>query len=387
MLRRLTYRIAAPILWLGAACAPAGCSKSEAPAPDPGREVTMSFRIASRAPGSRAQEIVGTEQGAEAENRIDIDRARFLLFTQGGALLQELRPVLQEGAPDFASYTVTATIREPYFDYAAEEGRVRFRIMVLANWPDEALAAVAGRTTEAAIEAAKAAWRMPDAWMPAADGPWIPMYGLKEFEVSTDELRRSDPSAPLQLGGADGGIHLLRALARLEVIDKISSKNEAGYPRVSAVRLLAGSYNRNALLVPAAFSDGEQVTAPTLQTPADASGADRAFIKTTYTADQTLNPSGTPNAFAFDGWTTYLPEMRFTAVPALQFTVENAPGIEPATVTYSIAMPNADGVWDGQFLRNHIYRLEVTGAGTDPNMRYTYTICPWDERSTDISFE
>ncbi|WP_297932156.1 hypothetical protein [uncultured Alistipes sp.] len=377
MLRRLTYRIAAPILWLGAACAPAGCSKSEAPAPDPGREVTMSFRIASRAPGSRAQEIVGTEQGAEAENRIDIDRARFLLFTQGGALLQELRPVLQEGAPDFASYTVTATIREPYFDYAAEEGRVRFRIMVLANWPDEALAAVAGRTTEAAIEAAKAAWRMPDAWMPAADGPWIPMYGLKEFEVSTDELRRSDPSAPLQLGGADGGIHLLRALARLEVIDAIADRGSDGATHLTSAAMVAGSYPAEALLVPASFRNGVQVTAPTLPANPQAGGA-RPFGKDAWTTEGTTR----------ERWTTYLPEMKFHDRPTLRIEAMLSADYGGGTRTYKIPIPDADGIWGGELLRNHVYRLEVRSVSHDAELEFSYTLCPWEERrSSEITFD
>lgn len=383
MLSRLTYRIAATVAWLAVASAPVGCSKSEAPAPAPAREITMSFRIATQAPRTRV-EIVGTEQGDAAENWIDIDRARFLLFTQGGTLLQQLAPSLDERADDLSTYTVSATIREPYFDYAAENGSVRFGIMVLANWPQEALDAVAGCTTVAEVEAAKASWTMADDWMPAPPltgpdgGSGIPMYGLADFAVTTDDLRKSDENNPTPLAGQ---IDLLRALAKLEVIDAIESKNAGGYPRIQSVTLLAGGYVGEALLVPDAFANGKQVTAPTL--PADPStGGERTFGKGIW-ADGTVTR---------DSWTTYLPEMRFTKNNALRIVVENDPASvidddTPATFSYTLAIPDAEGIWDGQFLRNHIYRLEVLTASTDLEMKYTYTICPWNERSTDITFE
>lgn len=393
MLRKLTYRIAAATAWLGLALAPAGCSKSDAPAPDEGREVTLSFRIATQLPPTRA-EIVATEEGLADENWVDVDDARFLLFTQGGALLQELRPTLDQEAADYATYTVKATIREPYFDYAVDNGSVRFRIMVLANWPQEALNAIAGCTTESEIEAKAATWTMPSAaWMPEAGTRGIPMYGLKEFTVTTDALRQSDENSPADLTSE---INLLRALAKLEVIDNIQTKNDAGYPRIQSVTLLQGSYYTLARLIPDGFRDGVQVTAPTLPAAHVPATADRALAERNYTTGQTP-AGGTARDYTFKGWTTYLPEMQFNTNDALQVVVENDPAYVgktgtdgakiPATYTVTIPMPDADGVWDGQFLRNHIYRLEVVSAGSNMTMQYTYTICPWIERSTDITFE
>lgn len=393
MLRKLTYRIAAATAWLGLALAPAGCSKSDAPAPDEGREVTLSFRIATQLPPTRA-EIVATEEGLADENWVNIPDARFLLFTRGGVLLQELRPTLDEQAADYATYTVKATIREPYFDYAVDNGSVRFRIMVLANWPAAALNAIAGCTTESEIEAkaaeTSAMWTMPDEnWMPKADDSGIPMYGLKEFTVTTDALRQSDENSP---AGLTDEINLLRALAKLEVIDNIQTKNGAGYPRIQSVTLLGGGYYTLARLIPDGFRDSEQVTAPTLPAAPVLATADRALAERNYTTEQT--PGG---AYTFKGWTTYLPEMQFNTNNALRVVVENDPDYVgktgtngatiPATYTATILMPDADGMWDGCFLRNHIYRLEVVSAGTDMKMQYTYTICPWIERSTDITFD
>lgn len=377
MLNRLTYRIAATVAWLAVASAPVGCSKSEAPEPAPAREITMSFRIATQAPRTRV-EIVGQEPGDAAENWIDLRGARFLLFTRGGVLLQELEPVVDPPADDYSTYEVRATLREPYFDAAAENGRVSFGIMVLANWPAEALAAIAGRTTVAQIEAAKASWTMAGDWMPATEpGRGIPMYGLKEFTVAAEALRRSSEDAPVQLSGADGEIYLLRALARLEVVDAIESKNDEGYPRIASVELLGGNYESRALLIPEAFVNAVQVTKPTL--PADAAPGKeaRSFAKTTLVSE-------TP---ARDVWIAYLPEMRLPTAEALRIVVENAPGSTPETFAYTIALPDAEGIWDGQFLRNHIYGLRVLTAGTDVEMEYTYTICPWNERSTSITFD
>lgn len=379
MLSRLTYRIAATVAWLAVASAPVGCSKSEAPAPAPAREITMSFRIATQAPRTRV-EIVGTEQGDAAENWIDIDRARFLLFTQGGTLLQRLAPSLDERADDLSTYTVSATIREPYFDYAAENGSVRFRIMVLANWPQEALDAVAGCTTVAEVEAARASWTMADDWMPAPPlagpdgGSGIPMYGLADFAVTTDDLRKSDENNPTPLAGQ---IDLLRALAKLEVIDAIDDRGTDNGTRLTRVEMIRGGYVREALLVPDAFANGKQVTAPTL--PANPStGGERTFEKNLWT-------DGTATR---DRWTTYLPEMAFPGTEALRIEVEISADYGGGTQTYELPIPNAQNVWEGRFLRNHIYRLEVHSVSREVGLTFNYTVCPWDERqSGEITFD
>lgn len=385
MLRKLTYRIAAATAWLGLALAPAGCSKSDAPAPDEGREVTLSFRIATQLPPTRA-EIVATEEGLAAENWVDVDGARFLLFTQGGALLQELRPTLDQQAADYATYTVKATIREPYFDYAAENGSVRFRIMVLANWPAEALAAVAGCGSVGQIEAAAAAWTMPSAeWMPEAGTRGIPMYGLKEFAVTTDALRRSDENSP---AGLTGEINLLRALAKLEVIDAIIDRGTDNNTKLLSVEMMAQSYGDKAMLIPNGFRDSEQVTAPTLPAPFAWSTTDRTFSgEQTYTTQQEPT-GGTAGDYTFKGWTTYLPEMRFPATNALRIKVQVSADYGGGEKTYEIPVPNANNIWEGQFLRNHIYRLEVHSVSSDAELTFAYTVCPWQERQSDeITFD
>lgn len=421
--RRLAGRFAC-LVALTAALVPAGCvcENGECPPEPEGRQIVMSFRLLTHNAGSATRAtVIGQEDGTAAENWVDPKTIRFLLLTDGGVLLQDLSGDFQkaETVTDYSSYIVrNVTFREPYFDYAAVGGRVRFRIMVLANWPDNALKEIVDCRTQAEIEqiAATNSYALYDMntdmmkvapvtdfepLLPASDngnggkGLGIPMYGLKHFDVAQADLYDSTPEQPYDITGGDP-IHLLRALAKIEVIDAIESKNSDKYPKVTGAKLLKGYYRYNARLIPDNFVDGQQVRVASLNN-ADPNTAndDLDFIERNYAAidppvDQYPNDG---DAFRVDHtcFVAYLPEMPITAANVLQVTVENGPMTAlpagtPQKAEYYIPIPSP-AEWGNEVLRNHIYRIRVTGATTDLDMEYTYTICPWNEQSTEIEFK
>lgn len=399
MFTAIRYRVAVFFALLGGISL-AGCSGAdECEAPDC-PEVVMSFRIITCEPGASSRAaVIGEESGTAAENWIDPSSLRFLLLTDGGMLLRDLTPEQFAPTADYGAYTIrTVSFREPYFDHGAVGGRVRFRIMVLANWPDNALKALSRCRGQVEIETATAnsaaLYLLPADFsptLPTADAPGrgIPMYGLKTFDLSQKELFESTELDPVDLTNADA-FHLLRALSKLEIMDDIKPKDASGYPRVISATVLQNGYRRDARLIPDAFADGRQVTAASLPAGKAVSPAgDLRFALRSY--GDYVPPvvqypeTGDPAEIDYDCFTAYLPEMTITPNEVLRVVVENAPGSNPATATYTVAIPTS-AEWGTELLRNHIYRLNVTGAGTDLHMEYTYTICPWNTASGEVEF-
>lgn len=349
--------------------------------PEEGVEVTMTFRIATQnTPGTKA-DIIGTEVGSVAENWIDPETVKFLLFSSGGSFLQDITAVADSQRklePDndvFSRYIVSATFKEPYFVSGAVDGNVKFRIMVLANWPSAALDAVGKCNSVAEIEAVHASCVIADNFRPAYDvttdtGVGIPMYGIKEFTVSQQSLINSTEQAPVDLYNplADDikdNINMLRCLARIEVIDNISGKNEEGYPKIRSVNQL--NWNDSARLIPAGFENGVQVTAPSYP-------------------DSKILKSGDKELVSEDGNVTfmaYAPEMSMSELnngsKAFEIIVENsADEVSP----YIVTIPADNNKWGAYLLRNHIYRLSVNSVAS--TMSLTYTVCPWDIATVTI---
>ena len=141
--------------------------------------------------------------------------------------------------------------------------------------------------------------------------------------------------------------------------------------------MVAGSYPAEALLIPAQFRNGVQVMAPTLPANPQAGGA-RPFGKDSWTTEGTTR----------ERWTTYLPEMKFHDRPTLRIEATLSADYGGGTRTYEIPMPDADGIWGGALLRNHVYRLEVRSVSRDAELEFGYTLCPWEERrSSEITFD
>lgn len=350
-----------------------GCTSEE------GVEVTMTFRIATQNILGTKADIIGTEVGSVAENWIDPGTVKFLLFSSGGTFLRDITAVADsqrklEPANDvFSRYIVSATFTEPYFVSGAVDGNVKFRIMVLANWPSAALDAVEKCNSVAEIEAVRASCVIADNFRPSYDattdtGVGIPMYGIKEFTVLQQSLINSTEQAPVDLYNplADDikdNINMLRCLAKIEVIDNISGKNEQGYPKIRSVNQL--NWNDSARLIPDGFENGVQVTAPSYP-------------------DSKILKSGDKELVSEDGkFMAYAPEMSMSELTndsgAFEIIVENsADEVRP----YIVTIPADNNTWGAYLLRNHIYRLSVNSVASTISL--SYTVCPWDEATVTI---
>ena len=206
-----------------------GCiSDSESPCDvENVREVTMNFRLAIQREAAKKTRAVieGHEPGTAAENAVDLQSLKLLLLTQGGVILQDISDIAKKQndpeADNYSSYIIKATFKEPYFDYSALGGDVKFNIMVLANWPQDALKTVAEKLSALEIENAHPLYVMPaggQGLVPSVSedgsvGTGIPMYGFKDFTVSQSALLESTEAEPYDL---KDDINLLRSVAKLE---------------------------------------------------------------------------------------------------------------------------------------------------------------------------
>ncbi len=371
----ITRRILAVATVLGISLLLAGCIRDRldgCPLDVDSREITMTFRISTYGTAG-TKSVVGEDTGTVAENWIDPETVRFLLFTKGGGFLQDITAVAREqkqlDAADYSQYIVTATFKEPYFSAGAVDGNVEFQIMVLANWPAPALDGISGIRSVSGIEELRASYTMPEDFFPAYDpaadaGTGIPMYGLKGFKVSQQQLFESTELDPVELydpvaGDIRENINMLRCLAKVEVIDNIGDKDEDGYPCIETVSML----NRNnvALLIPGGFENGVQVTSPS------------------YPADPVLDSSAKTMSETDGAFTAYIPEISFKDLnggnKAFAVVVRNS-GSATDVTRYEVAIPAENNAWGAALLRNHIYRLSVNLSS---NIRLEYTVCPWDE--------
>lgn len=379
-----TMRLAT-LLLLSAASA--GCIYDNDLPYDPTRSaetVTMRFNIVTHdsRPSLRA---VGEEAALDIENRIAADDMKFLLFSAEGDLLQDISSIARTQNDDttYSAYTMQATFEEPYFTEGGADDTISFQIMVLANWPKNAVAQIGLLTNIDDILASAATYDMADDFWPTFDDKQsvgIPMYALRSFRVTRQQLRQSSANYPLVFEGSES-ITLLRAMAKFEIADKIEGKNDDGYPKVGSAVVLG--WNSRGMLIPNNFENGKQVTAPTYPAnPSPRSETDERYGRRMRQLDYA----------AHKGWTTYLPEMSLLSpTRSLSITIENyAEGGKPhytgekRTKTYTVAIPTGEE-WS-HMLRNHIYRIEVTSA--KGGFTFNYTICPWDSKSADdITFD
>lgn len=336
-------------------------------------EVSVIFKIAAQnTRGTRAGNVIGQETGTADENWIDMDGIRFLMFNGNGVFLQDLTAVADVSVDDetlWNQYTVRATFKDSYFSNPAfAGGNVPFKLMVLANWPEDALAVVDEDCSSAAvIEAAAVTFAMPESFFPELEGAGIPMYGLIDCSVPQASLAASTVDNYVDIGD----IYMLRSLAKVEVIDNIADKVD-GYPKLTNVSVM--TWNSVSRLIPENFKNGKQVTSPTY--PADpvpvSPDGGRQFVQQGYKTES----AGA--AYDFEGFTTYLPEIR---TEGLKFIITVRYDADASSVKTHEIIPEEGNVWGTDILRNHIYRMSVNTAS---EVTLTYTVCPWDSAEITI---
>lgn len=384
--------------------------------------VKLRFTIVTRAlPDSgtrqtRAADTDGNLPGTASENYLNIAGRdiRFLLFDENKTLLRDFTPnvdITPSDASNYIAYTVRATIAEPYFARVAEQEQTGFYIMVIANGRPYGLGAFGlapGVTTIENVASQPASFTMPTStewpdgsrtgWMPSApgnaDGEYIPMSGLQYFTLQKGAFDNSGPEGFVDLSPENGGkdINMLRAIAKIEVVDKIDILDKfPGDRNIEMKKAELFGYCATGTILPSYIEwekndvgnpETQQVGQPTMASPLDY--RDNTTID--FFEDEAAQKAREDGCPVFS---VYVPEYSRAAIgtavrPYIRVTVQDVDIYHPNPKTYTFKLASSTDVEIEALLRNHIYRYEVIAVGSTIG----YTVCPWDEREAgDIRFE
>ncbi len=211
----------------------------------------------------------------------------------------------------------------------------------------------------------------------------LPMFGTTSFSTTESLLYYSRPENPVYLGEVD----LLRAVAKVRVVDNIRLKTE-GYPRLKAVRF-TGS-RADGMVLPADalnYQNGNQVHTTNLYRPDDELTRGDASISSLGIIPQqwSMTPAADRTGDTFIG---FVPEQRINyadnnvayGMPVFDIDVAFYDLESKVEVIRTFSVPMT-GYGDIQFkfgnsiLRNHIYTLRVNDVGL--TMNFTVDLVPY----------
>lgn len=362
MIRHI-LKYAFAVMLLGSLCA--SCITDSEDDVQPAKKITVRFTLVAQkaqAGGSRAEvgDTHPTESGTDRENEIDIENGdyRILAFDPASGYLYEdltdKNGTQMQKIEDEYRYTVTFS--QPY---------TVFRLVVLANWnsfkegSEDCYGTFTPLNTKLDDVMAKY-YTLPKN---QSGEMYIPMVGMQTYAINPDAIPEDNSETnPYKL--AD--INMLRSVAKIEVIDRLGEEG------ISITDVSLTGCNSTGTFWP---------------TIGDNSGWNTENIQVS-----------TPTIPANPGWTTttldffkqeegkhvlYVSECNVSDEnnPAINITISNPDGSNPATATYSF---NLNG-YNESLLRNHIYRYEIKSAST--GLAVNYTLCPWDtQTSGNITF-
>ena len=319
------------------------------------------------------------------ENKIDIDGDdyRVYVFGKDGRLLERFIPTEKMSVVNetHSSYTISGRITQTAFMGNAD-GSYEFQIMVLANWQSlggsdcyDKFALTPGKTfiDDIVALAREYCWSLSakDGWRPFEDGnKGIPMFGLGSISVTADQVSASRPDNPIQVGE----ISLLRAMAKIEIIDNIAQDYYDYRPEITASSLAghlsAGTLVPDLAANPSWSVEGTQVVSPT--EPANPVKANRPLKF--FVAGKNANGHNVYTAYVAE---QDLKQLTATSRPAVSLTIS----IEGNLVNYNVLLSEYENgnpsVPFESILRNHIYSFEIVRVTYPPKLEIHYTVCPW----------
>lgn len=379
---------------------------------------------------SRAADTSGDIAGTLYENYIGVNDLTFMLFDGERRYLQTLSADVRNvfTSPDYSVYIFHAPVDEPYFDRNINT-TFDFYILALANGRSMGMTVVPSPTERQTIDSYCAALTQTANLLtekPVTSQLMyahhnfatqrFPMAGLQKFTVVGSELKKSTEAVPYNVSAGNKEINMLRALAKIEVIDHIdilgqfTEADEEGqnmYKRIDKVQI--DGIMRAGTIVPSISEwtniDGDetqQVDGPTI--PSGSLGA-------WYNSPARLNNDGTladwsdENAvidFLNDSdarsqrddncpvFSCYIYEYSLAGItnsqvpPYLRVTMRgsNSGDDEKSSIIRPIRLANFENghpVTDLPYiLRNHIYRYEVMSIDSEVNLDVVWTVCPMD---------
>lgn len=225
----------------------------------------------------------------------------------------------------------------------------------------------------------------------------IPMFGTNVFTVREIDLWSSKAEERIYLGEVD----MLRALAKVRVVDNIQNKDDDGYPKITLAEFI-GSQN-TAYSLPAEalnYKNGNQVHTPNIFEPERALSLEDAPIYKLGTIPDGWNITSED---ARKGQTRigYIPEQKIgylnnnveEGFPIFRVTADvkeyenGVPRI--VSKTYDVPMKAESGSvqdQDSYILRNHIYTLSVNKVGLSTPADITLLVDDWTMQEVNLVY-
>lgn len=404
------------------------CIKDDSPiddTPEKLNSVTVEFSIVTRSAQrtTRAVNIPDqTQVGTLAENYLDLDNLTFLFFDNARNLLQQAHPEVEAiDGTNYVKYSVKAELTHPYFTEASAR-TLTFQVLVLGNYSllePQDFVFTPGTKLDALFESdAVATFAMPirnnwlNTWIPSINAGGdngqqkgqIPMSGLQTYTINVTDLLASTPDAPLNLTSPDGSkdINMLRALAKIEIIDKVNLNEDGTASENYALEKaeLMGYMSRGSI-VPSLSQWQSNGTYETQYCKAPSVSVNSTFMSAGY-VNQGLNVANEDHVLNFFNdveaqnaradkcqvFSCYLTDYKTVASAQYPIWIRlTGQQTETESVLYRLELaPYTDGrpgaIMD--IVRNNIYRYEITSISRD--IEVNWTLCPMDELSTNIEF-
>lgn len=337
------------------------------------------------------------ELGTENENKIDLANRdyRFYVFDAAGmsekwiystGAVTEIKPIEGTG---YSKYSVKMRVPRRYLTLYEDGGEAQLSIAMAANWRANGVAYPESTTLSNIVNTR---FDSPlSQWLPFENGAGgIPMFGYLSGQI-IDLVKASEDEFTLT-----NDLYLLRAVSKIEVIDRIGqSEQPTGKLYISDVELI--NANSEGTLGPVlTYSNGKVESVSYPETP-NIPVATELTTRTFITKDASSENVRTWRLYSTDHDMRTLPlytETNASKRPTLRVTVSGfhtlyAPGTDLTGINdskyYYIhfadydktnGRPDTPNAWQ-YLLRNNIYRFQINRIVSD--LDFTVDVYPYTE--------
>lgn len=417
-----------------------GCSlinedpSRDCPAYDGSENITLSFQMMTT-DGllySRTDDLNHEEVGSEYrqfEDGIDMKDCAMFVFakmedsTGDEVLLFKNTNLGQSSNPDIyiagapGSYTVNFTIAKSRLNdllniklSPGAQEKISLRVLMLANCSSPGTDAqtkwnqINGSTYSAVIQQLSD-WTFAMSYIyDGTGGPGAaniynkkqaPMFGTMKVDVTQDALYYSRFDNRVYMGEME----MLRAIAKVRVVDNIQNKDIDGYPKILSAQFIGSQSTVKQLPKGAAdYVNGTQVHEPNIAEPDKELTLNGATEYNLGTIPDSWSMTTSENRKGAT-WIGYVPEQKIDNInndvnqgmPAIRLQIAlsvNAAGVEE-TKQYDIPMTGYKGQifnFGDNILRNHVYTLSVDEVAVGTEVDLTFTVNDWVETSFEMNY-
>ncbi|MDE5793539.1 MAG: hypothetical protein K2I08_02340 [Muribaculaceae bacterium] len=208
----------------------------------------------------------------------------------------------------------------------------------------------------------------------------IPMFGTNYFSVSQNTLFNSRPEYRIMLGQID----LLRALAKVRVVDNIQNKGDDGYPKITKVEFIGSQNGAKPLPNDASkYVNGNQVHIPNIFKPDNTLTTDNMVTYRLGVMPEDMT-SISPDDRKGSVLVGFIPEQvignvaNVGGIPGFKITIEY---FEGETKDFVVPMYGYNGKpfeFGDNILRNHIYTLSVEKVENEADITLVAIEAPYN---------